>query len=210
MKKLLTSLFLLFSLFVFTQEYHFDYKLSYKSASKERENTFTQLVNSKNPNIYVFFFTNQNDVYARLLDYDKNIGHTFLVKENNGDSEFIYNESNKLSTNNCVVKNVITEKLFNEEYDYKISFDYKYKFSSKKKITFKIKLKEFENNLILNYPMDFGIQNKKEIFSKLLYFEKGNYIIDKSIYDSPFLKNTSVIERLDLVIILPKKLNYIN
>ena len=108
------------------------------------------------------------------------------------------------------MKNVITEKLFNEEYDYKISFDYKYKFSSKKKITFKIKLKEFENNLILNYPMDFGIQNKKEIFSKLLYFEKGNYIIDKSIYDSPFIKNTSVIERLDLVIILPKKLNYIN
>ena len=100
-----------FSLFVFTQEYHFDDKLSYKSASKERENTFTQLVNSKNPNIYVFFFKNQNDVYARLLDYDRNIGHTFHVIHKNEGSEFIYLDSNKSLAVDCIIKNVITEKI---------------------------------------------------------------------------------------------------
>ena len=138
MKKLLT-VFVLFSIFlVFAQEYQFDYKLTYKSISKERENTFTQFVNSKNPNIYVFFFKNQNDVYARLLDYDRNIGHTFHVIHKNEGSEFIYLDSNKSLAVDCIIKNVITEKLQNDEYDYKISFDYKYNYSPKKKMIFKI------------------------------------------------------------------------
>lgn len=208
MKKLLTSLVLLFSLFVFTQEYHFDYKLSYKSVSKERENNFTQLVNSKNPNIYVFFFNNQNEVYARLLDFDKNIGHTFHLIQKIDGTEFIYLDSNKSPTVDCVVKNVTTEKLDNDEYDYRISFDYKYDYSAKKKVSFKIKLKSFESNLLLNYPMDFGIQNKKEIFSKLFDLEKGNYFIDKVMYNSSSLKESSEIEKINLNIVLPNQLNF--
>lgn len=208
MKKLLT-VFVLFSIFlVFAQKYQFDYKLTYKSISKERENTFTQFVNSKNPNIYVFFFKNQNDVYARLLDYDRNIGHTFHVIHKNEGSEFIYLDSNKSLAVDCIIKNVITEKLQNDEYDYKISFDYKYNYSPKKKMIFKIKLKNFESNLVLNYPMDFHIKSKKEIFSKMFDLEKGNYFVDKVMYNSSSLKESSEIEKINLKIVLPNQLNF--
>ena len=208
MKKLLSTLFLLFFTIIFSQEYQFDYKLTYKSISKERENTFTQFVNSKNPNIYVFFFKNQNDVYARLLDYDRNIGHTFHVIHKNEGSEFIYLDSNKSLAVDCIIKNVITEKLQNDEYDYKISFDYKYNYSPKKKMIFKMKLKNFESNLVLNYPMDFHIKSKKEIFSKMFDLEKGNYFVDKVMYNSSFLKESSEIEKINLKIVLPNQLNF--
>ena len=208
MKKLLSTLFLLFFTIIFSQEYQFDYKLTYKSISKERENTFTQFVNSKNPNIYDFFFKSQNDVYARLLDYVRNIGHTFHVIHKNEGSEFIYLDSNKSLAVDCIIKNVITEKLQNDEYDYKISFDYKYNYSPKKKMIFKIKLKNFESNLVLNYPMDFHIKSKKEIFSKLFDLEKGNYFVDKVMYNSSSLKESSEIEKINLKIVLPNQLNF--
>ena len=73
---------------------------------------------------------------------------------------------------------------------------------------FKIKLKNFESNLVLNYPMDFHIKSKKEIFSKLFDLEKGNYFVDKVMYNSSSLKESSEIEKIKLKIVLPNQLNF--
>ena len=56
--------------------------------------------------------------------------------------------------------------------------------------------------------MDFHIKSKKEIFSKMFDLEKGNYFVDKVMYNSSFLKESSEIEKINLKIVLPNQLNF--
>ncbi|WDT67546.1 hypothetical protein [Cloacibacterium sp. TD35] len=112
--------------------------------------------------------------------------------------------------NDCIIKNVNTEKLYNDEYDYKISFEYKYEGYPKRKMNFKIKLKSFENNLILHFPLEFNTDAKRKIFSKLLEYENGSYLIDRIFYNENSLKESSEIEKINLTIHLPKTLSFID
>ncbi|WDT67547.1 hypothetical protein [Cloacibacterium sp. TD35] len=68
MKKLFISFVLLFSLFVFSQEYQFDYMLNSRSISNDYEGASKHLIYSKNVNVSIFFYDRGNEVYARLLD----------------------------------------------------------------------------------------------------------------------------------------------
>ena len=85
MKKLLTFLVLLFSLFVFSQEYTFDYML--KSSVKREDPNYDyqsyDMVNSKNHNLYMEVGRNtvNHNYYSILVDNDKKIVSRFNLTD---------------------------------------------------------------------------------------------------------------------------------
>ena len=95
MKKLFISFVLLFPLFVFSQEYRFDYML--KSTVKRENPDYNyqsyDMVNSKNHNLYMEVGRNNinHNYYSILVDNDKKIVSRFnLTDVNKNPIDFIY------------------------------------------------------------------------------------------------------------------------
>ena len=87
MKKLFISFVLLFSLFIFSQEYQFDYML--KSTVKRENPDYNyqsyDMVNSKNHNLYMEVGRNNinHNYYSILVDNDKKIVSRFNLTDVN-------------------------------------------------------------------------------------------------------------------------------
>ena len=159
MKKLLTFLVLLFSLFVFSQEYQFDYML--KSTVKRENPDYNyqsyDMVNSKNHNLYMEVGRNNinHNYYSILVDNDKKIVSRFnLTDVNKNPIDFIYERGFEILNDYKVYYNFFNLKIENVgELKYKITPEKILK-PANQIFEMEVQLEKFEDDLI-------KYQNKK-------------------------------------------------
>ena len=117
MKKLLTSFFLLFSLFIFSQEYQFDFLL--KSNLHNLDNGFQiwsdYFVNSNDKRYYGRFLTSfdKKNLEFEVTDYKNNIIVSFSIDAN---ADPLNAENYKFLNNGVINPNSKAEKEFSEFY----------------------------------------------------------------------------------------------
>ena len=222
MKKLLTSLVLLFSLFVFSQEYQFDYML--KSTVKRENPDYNyqsyDMVNSKNHNLYMEVGRNNinHNYYSILVDNDKKIVSRFnLTDVNKNPIDFIYERGFEILNDYKVYYNFFNLKIENVgELKYKITPEKILK-PANQIFEMEVQLEKFEDDLIIiNFE---PLSHEQELQIETLIKEKlksenqiGNFYI-KEIKIKYFKKSTMIKnvipQKVDVILNL-KKLNNIN
>mgnify|MGYP003552609843 FL=1 len=222
MKKLLTSLVLLFSLFVFSQEYTFDYML--KSSVKREDPNYDyqsyDMVNSKNHNLYMEVGRNNinHNYYSILVDNDKKIVSRFnLTDVKKNPIDFIYERGFEILNDYKVYYNFFNLKIENVgELKYKITPEKILK-PANQIFEMEVQLEKFEDDLIIiNFE---PLSHEQELQIETLIKEKlksenqiGNFYI-KEIKIKYFKKSTMIKnvipQKVDVILNL-KKLNNIN
>ena len=222
MKKLLTSLVLLFSLFVFSQEYQFDYML--KSTVKRENPDYNyqsyDMVNSKNHNLYMEVGRNNinHNYYSILVDNDKKIVSRFnLTDVNKNPIDFIYERGFEILNDYKVYYKFFNLKIENVgELKYKITPEKILK-PANQIFEMEVQLEKFEDDLIIiNFE---PLSHEQELQIETLIKEKlksenqiGNFYI-KEIKIKYFKKSTIIKniipQKIDVILNL-KKLNNIN
>ena len=217
MKKLLTSLVLLFSLFVFSQEYQFDYML--KSTVKRENPDYNyqsyDMVNSKNHNLYMEVGRNNinHNYYSILVDNDKKIVSRFnLTDVNKNPIDFIYERGFEILNDYKVYYNFFNIKIENVgELKYKIIPEKILK-PSKQIFEMVVQLEKFEDDLIIiNFE---PLSHEQELQIETLIKEKlksenqiGNFYI-KEIKIKYFKKSTMIKnvipQKVDVILDLSK------
>ena len=222
MKKLLTSLVLLFTLFIFSQEYQFDYML--KSTVKRDNPDYNyqsyDMVNSKNHNLYMEVGRNNinHNYYSILVDNDKKIVSRFnLTDVNKNPIDFIYERGFEILNDYKVYYNFFNLKIENVgELKYKITPEKILK-PANQIFEMEVQLEKFEDDLIIiNFE---PLSHEQELQIEKLIKEKlksenqiGNFYI-KEIKIKYFKKSTIIKniipQKIDVILNL-KKLNNIN
>ena len=217
MKKLLTSLVLLFSLFVFSQEYQFDYML--KSTVKRENPDYNyqsyDMVNSKNHNLYMEVGRNNinDNYYSILVDNDKkNVSRFNLTDVNKNPIDFIYERGFEILNDYKVYYNFFNIKIENVgELKYKIIPEKILK-PSKQIFEMVVQLEKFEDDLIIiNFE---PLSHEQELQIEKLIKEKlksenhiGNFYI-KEIKIKYFKKSTMIKnvipQKVDVILDLSK------
>lgn len=217
MKKLLTSLVLLFSLFVFSQEYQFDYML--KSTVKRDNPDYNyqsyDMVNSKNHNLYMEVGRNNinDNYYSILVDNDKkNVSRFNLTDVNKNPIDFIYERGFEILNDYKVYYNFFNIKIENVgELKYKIIPEKILK-PSKQIFEMVVQLEKFEDDLIIiNFE---PLSHEQELQIETLIKEKlksenqiGNFYI-KEIKIKYFKKSTMIKnvipQKVDVILDLSK------
>ena len=217
MKKLLTSLFLLFSLFVFSQEYQFDYML--KSTVKRDNPDYNyqsyDMVNSKNHNLYMEVGRNNinHNYYSILVDNDKKIVSRFnLTDVNKNPIDFIYERGFEILNDYKVYYNFFNLKIENVgELKYKITPEKILK-PANQIFEMVVQLEKFEDDLIIiNFE---PLSHEQELQIETLIKEKlksenqiGNFYI-KEIKIKYFKKSTMIKnvipQKVDVILDLSK------
>ena len=217
MKKLLTSLVLLFSLFVFSQEYQFDYML--KSTVKRDNPDYNyqsyDMVNSKNHNLYMEVGRNNinHNYYSILVDNDKKIVSRFnLTDVNKNPIDFIYERGFEILNDYKVYYNFFNIKIENVgELKYKIIPEKILK-PSKQIFEMVVQLEKFEDDLIIiNFE---PLSHEQELQIETLIKDKlksenqiGNFYI-KEIKIKYFKKSTIIKniipQKIDVILNLKK------
>ena len=222
MKKLFISFVLLFSLFVFSQEYQFDYML--KSTVKRDNPDYNyqsyDMVNSKNHNLYMEVGRNNinHNYYSILVDNDKKIVSRFnLTDVNKNPIDFIYERGFEILNDYKVYYNFFNLKIENVgELKYKITPEKILK-PANQIFEMEVQLEKFEDDLIIiNFE---PLSHEQELQIETLIKEKlksenqiGNFYI-KEIKIKYFKKSTMIKnvipQKIDVILNL-KKLNNIN
>ena len=222
MKKLFISFVLLFSLFVFSQEYLFDYML--KSTVKRENPDYNyqsyDMVNSKNHNLYMEVGRNNinHNYYSILVDNDKKIVSRFnLTDVNKNPIDFIYERGFEILNDYKVYYNFFNLKIENVgELKYKITPEKILK-PANQIFEMEVQLEKFEDDLIIiNFE---PLSHEQELQIETLIKEKlksenqiGNFYI-KEIKIKYFKKSTMIKnvipQKVDVILNL-KKLNNIN
>ena len=217
MKKLLTSLVLLFSLFVFSQEYQFDYML--KSTVKRDNPDYNyqsyDMVNSKNHNLYMEVGRNNinHNYYSILVDNDKKIVSRFnLTDVNKNPIDFIYERGFEILNDYKVYYNFFNLKIENVgELKYKITPEKILK-PANQIFEMEVQLEKFEDDLIIiNFE---PLSHEQELQIEKLIKEKlksenqiGNFYI-KEIKIKYFKKSTMIKnvipQKVDVILDLSK------
>ena len=217
MKKLLTSLFLLFSLFVFSQEYQFDYML--KSTVKRENPDYNyqsyDMVNSKNHNLYMEVGRNNinHNYYSILADNDKKIVSRFnLTDVNKNPIDFIYERGFEILNDYKVYYNFFNLKIENVgELKYKITPEKILK-PANQIFEMEVQLEKFEDDLIIiNFET---LSHEQELQIETLIKDKlksenqiGNFYI-KEIKIKYFKKSTMIKnvipQKVDVILDLSK------
>ena len=222
MKKLFISFVLLFSLFIFSQEYQFDYML--KSTVKRDNPDYNyqsyDMVNSKNHNLYMEVGRNNinHNYYSILVDNDKKIVSRFnLTDVNKNPIDFIYERGFEILNDYKVYYNFFNLKIENVgELKYKITPEKILK-PANQIFEMVVQLEKFEDDLIIiNFE---PLSHEQELQIETLIKEKlksenqiGNFYI-KEIKIKYFKKSTIIKniipQKIDVILNL-KKLNNIN
>ena len=222
MKKLFISFVLLFSLFVFSQEYQFDYML--KSTVKRDNPDYNyqsyDMVNSKNHNLYMEVGRNNinDNYYSILVDNDKkNVSRFNLTDVNKNPIDFIYERGFEILNDYKVYYNFFNLKIENVgELKYKITPEKILK-PANQIFEMEVQLEKFEDDLIIiNFE---PLSHEQELQIETLIKEKlksenqiGNFYI-KEIKIKYFKKSTMIKnvipQKVDVILNL-KKLNNIN
>lgn len=217
MKKLLTSLVLLFSLFVFSQEYTFDYML--KSSVKREDPNYDyqsyDMVNSKNHNLYMEVGRNtvNHNYYSILVDNDKKIVSRFnLTDVNKNPIDFIYERGFEILNDYKVYSNFFNLKIENVgELKYKITPEKILK-PANQIFEMEVQLEKFEDDLIIiNFE---PLSHEQELQIETLIKDKlksenqiGNFYI-KEIKIKYFKKSTMIKnvipQKVDVILDLSK------
>lgn len=198
MKKLFISFVLLFSLFIFSQEYQFNYML--KASVKKENPDFNfqsyDMINSKNHSYYMEVYKENNSYKSFLIDNKKKIVHHFKkLNFNRNPITFLHKNSNALSEYSYYdLLKFRIEKT--EELSYKIMPE-KIINPNDEQLEIKVKLEPFEDDLLiinfelLNYSQILEIENliKDKLKSENLI---GNYYIKEITYR--YKKNTILYE----------------
>ena len=222
MKKLFISFVLLFSLFIFSQEYQFDYML--KSTVKRENPDYNyqsyDMVNSKNHNLYMEVGRNNinHNYYSILVDNDKKIVSRFnLTDVNKNPIDFIYERGFEILNDYKVYYKFFNLKIENVgELKYKITPEKILK-PANQIFEMVVQLEKFEDDLIIiNFE---PLSHEQELQIETLIKEKlksenqiGNFYI-KEIKIKYFKKSTIIKniipQKIDVILNL-KKLNNIN
>ena len=222
MKKLFISFVLLFSLFIFSQEYQFDYML--KSTVKRDNPDYNyqsyDMVNSKNHNLYMEVGRNNinHNYYSILVDNDKKIVSRFnLTDVNKNPIDFIYERGFEILNDYKVYYNFFNLKIENVgELKYKITPEKILK-PANQIFEMEVQLEKFEDDLIIiNFE---PLSHEQELQIETLIKEKlksenqiGNFYIKeikiKYFKKSAIIKNI-IPQKIDAILNL-KKLNNIN
>ena len=222
MKKLFISFVLLFSLFIFSQEYRFDYML--KSTVKRENPDYNyqsyDMVNSKNHNLYMEVGRNNinHNYYSILVDNDKKIVSRFnLTDVNKNPIDFIYERGFEILNDYKGYYNFFNIKIENVgELKYKITPEKILK-PANQIFEMEVQLEKFEDDLIIiNFE---PLSHEQELQIETLIKEKlksenqiGNFYI-KEIKIKYFKKSTIIKniipQKIDVILNL-KKLNNIN
>ena len=205
MKKLFISFVLLFSLFIFSQEYQFDYML--KSTVKRDNPDYNyqsyDMVNSKNHNLYMEVGRNNinDNYYSILVDNDKkNVSRFNLTDVNKNPIDFIYERGFEILNDYKVYYNFFNIKIENVgELKYKIIPEKILK-PSKQIFEMVVQLEKFEDDLIIiNFE---PLSHEQELQIETLIKEKlksenqiGNFYI-KEIKIKYFKKSTIISRSL--------------
>ena len=222
MKKLFISFVLLFSLFIFSQEYQFDYML--KSTVKRENPDYNyqsyDMVNSKNHNLYMEVGRNNinHNYYSILVDNDKKIVSRFnLTDVNKNPIDFIYERGFEILNDYKVYYKFFNLKIENVgELKYKITPEKILK-PANQIFEMEVQLEKFEDDLIIiNFE---PLSHEQELQIETLIKDKlksenqiGNFYI-KEIKIKYFKKSTIIKniipQKIDVILNL-KKLNNIN
>lgn len=217
MKKLLTSLVLLFTLFIFSQEYQFDYML--KSTVKRENPDYNyqsyDMVNSKNHNLYMEVGRNNinHNYYSILIDNDKKIVSRFnLTDVNKNPIDFIYERGFEILNDYKVYYNFFNLKIENVgELKYKITPEKILK-PANQIFEMEVQLEKFEDDLIIiNFE---PLSHEQELQIETLIKDKlksenqiGNFYI-KEIKIKYFKKSTMIKnvipQKVDVILDLSK------
>ena len=217
MKKLFISFVLLFSLFIFSQEYRFDYML--KSTVKRDNPDYNyqsyDMVNSKNHNLYMEVGRNNinHNYYSILVDNDKKIVSRFnLTDVNKNPIDFIYERGFEILNDYKVYYNFFNLKIENVgELKYKITPEKILK-PANQIFEMVVQLEKFEDDLIIiNFE---PLSHEQELQIETLIKEKlksenqiGNFYI-KEIKIKYFKKSTMIKnvipQKVDVILDLSK------
>ena len=217
MKKLFISFVLLFSLFIFSQEYQFDYML--KSTVKRENPDYNyqsyDMVNSKNHNLYMEVGRNtvNHNYYSILVDNDKKIVSRFnLTDVNKNPIDFIYERGFEILNDYKVYYKFFNLKIENVgELKYKITPEKILK-PANQIFEMVVQLEKFEDDLIIiNFE---PLSHEQELQIETLIKEKlksenqiGNFYI-KKIKIKYFKKSTMIKnvipQKVDVILDLSK------
>ena len=217
MKKLFISFVLLFSLFIFSQEYQFDYML--KSTVKRDNPDYNyqsyDMVNSKNHNLYMEVGRNNinHNYYSILVDNDKKIVSRFnLTDVNKNPIDFIYERGFEILNDYKVYYKFFNLKIENVgELKYKITPEKILK-PANQIFEMVVQLEKFEDDLIIiNFE---PLSHEQELQIETLIKEKlksenqiGNFYI-KEIKIKYFKKSTMIKnvipQKVDVILDLSK------
>ena len=217
MKKLFISFVLLFSLFIFSQEYQFDYML--KSTVKRENPDYNyqsyDMVNSKNHNLYMEVGRNNinHNYYSILVDNDKKIVSRFnLTDVNKNPIHFKYERGYNIFDDYKGYYNFFNIKIENVgELKYKIIPEKILK-PSKQIFEMVVQLEKFEDDLIIiNFE---PLSHEQELQIETLIKDKlksenhiGNFYI-KEIKIKYFKKSTMIKnvipQKVDVILDLSK------
>ena len=217
MKKLFISFVLLFSLFIFSQEYQFDYML--KSTVKRDNPDYNyqsyDMVNSKNHNLYMEVGRNNinDNYYSILVDNDKKIVSRFnLTDVNKNPIDFIYERGFEILNDYKVYYNFFNLKIENVgELKYKITPEKILK-PANQIFEMEVQLEKFEDDLIIiNFE---PLSHEQELQIETLIKDKlksenqiGNFYI-KEIKIKYFKKSTMIKnvipQKVDVILDLSK------
>jgi len=217
MKKLFISFVLLFSLFIFSQEYQFDYML--KSTVKRENPDYNyqsyDMVNSKNHNLYMEVGRNNinHNYYSILVDNDKKIVSRFnLTDVNKNPIDFIYERGFEILNDYKVYYNFFNLKIENVgELKYKITPEKILK-PANQIFEMEVQLEKFEDDLIIiNFE---PLSHEQELQIETLIKDKlksenqiGNFYI-KEIKIKYFKKSTMIKnvipQKVDVILDLSK------
>ena len=217
MKKLFISFVLLFSLFIFSQEYRFDYML--KSTVKRDNPDYNyqsyDMVNSKNHNLYMEVGRNNinHNYYSILVDNDKKIVSRFnLTDVNKNPIDFIYERGFEILNDYKVYYKFFNLKIENVgELKYKITPEKILK-PANQIFEMVVQLEKFEDDLIIiNFE---PLSHEQELQIETLIKEKlksenqiGNFYI-KEIKIKYFKKSTMIKnvipQKVDVILDLSK------
>ena len=217
MKKLFISFVLLFSLFIFSQEYQFDYML--KSTVKRENPDYNyqsyDMVNSKNHNLYMEVGRNNinHNYYSILVDNDKKIVSRFnLTDVNKNPIDFIYERGFEILNDYKVYYKFFNLKIENVgELKYKITPEKILK-PANQIFEMEVQLEKFEDDLIIiNFE---PLSHEQELQIETLIKDKlksenqiGNFYI-KEIKIKYFKKSTMIKnvipQKVDVILDLSK------
>lgn len=200
MKKLLTLSAYFFVIFVFSQEYQFNYMLK-ASVKKENPDFSSQtydMMNSKDHSYYMEVYKETNSNKSFLIDNQKKIVHRFKkLNFNKNPITYLYKNSNVLSANSYYdVLNFKIEKI--GELSYKIVPE-KILNPKDEQLEIELKLEPFEDDLLkinfelLSYSQSLEIENliKDKLKSENL---NGNYYIEEITFR--YKKNTVLNKKI--------------
>ena len=217
MKKLFISFVLLFPLFVFSQEYQFNYmlKASVKKENPDYNYQSYDMVNSKNHNLYMEVGRNNinHNYYSILVDNDKKIVSRFnLTDVNKNPIDFIYERGFEILNDYKVYYKFFNLKIENVgELKYKITPEKILK-PANQIFEMEVQLEKFEDDLIIiNFE---PLSHEQELQIETLIKDKlksenqiGNFYI-KEIKIKYFKKSTMIKnvipQKVDVILDLSK------